>query len=135
MVEAKKPGLAKGRSLPPDPVFEVSATRPEKPVTLAATPDGRRPNRPLTDALLQTLHTGGSIVVAYDPESHKRLTGRFKTVESRQKNIDVKYSLVKDEKDVPIKVEWWAEEKPKKPAPPSSPTPPPHESVVGRDVE
>lgn len=133
--EAKK-GPKLGSKLPDDPVFEVSTNPEERPREIIKLPSafgsGKRSNRPLTDALLRTLETGGFITVAYTEESHRRLYGRFKTVESRMKGgVVVRYSL--DNATEPTKVRWWVE-KTSVVAPPP-PADPPKQPVIGRDVE
>lgn len=137
--EAKK-GPKLGSKLPEDPLFEVSMIPEERPREIIKLPNafgsGKRSNRPLTDALLRTQETGGFITVAYTEESHRRLYGRFKTLESRMKGIVVQYSL--DNATAPTKVRWWIEKKAPVvvATPPQSPPPlPPKEPVVGRDVE
>lgn len=133
--EAKK-GPKPGSKLPDDPVFEVSTNPEERPREIIKLPSafgsGKRSNRPLTDALLRTLETGGFITVAYEAEEHRRLYGRFKTLESRMKDISVHYSL--NSATEPTKVRWWVEKKAAA-APPPPPADPPKEPVIGRDVE
>jgi hypothetical protein len=135
--EAKK-GPKLGSKLPDDPLFEVSLDPNERPREIIKLPSafgsGKRSNRPLTDALLKTLDTGGFITIAYTEDSHKRLYGRFKTLESRMKGIVAQYSL--DSATAPTKVKWWLERKTvPAPAPVPPPAPPPKEPEVGREVE
>lgn len=146
MADASK---KKGTPLEDDPVFQTINTRPapEQIVTRIAgsANTGRRSNRPLTDAVLATATSGGSVVVPYTKKSHDRLLTRFKGIESRTAKTDkplvfgFSYMHINADTHQPGKVQWWCRQVKVEPGAesPGASAPPPasRESVVGRDVE
>lgn len=146
-VSQERPEVVTTSSRKDDPPFAVSDHRPEIILNRRGliVSVGSRATSPLTNAVLSTLRQGGSVIVPFDEDSHKRLGNRFGMLQQRVKaqRIVFRHSFVFEEgKAEATGVQWWCEqltpEEKREEDAAAAPPPPPEEKrepVVGRDVE